>query len=95
LSNDPDSLKDTPISRRGLLKLIGAGSLFVGMGALGISNFLKTASAIMNNSNIISNDTSKLNMSQDIRPFRVNVPEAELIELRRRINATRFPEPDL
>src|SRR5262245_58520695 len=27
-----------------------------------------------------------------IRPFRVNVPEAELIELRRRIKATRWPE---
>jgi pimeloyl-ACP methyl ester carboxylesterase len=27
-----------------------------------------------------------------IRPFRVAIPEAELIELRRRINATRWPE---
>ena len=27
-----------------------------------------------------------------IRPFRVNVPEAELTELRRRIKATRWPE---
>src|SRR5437016_7598986 len=27
-----------------------------------------------------------------IRPFRVNVPEAELTELRRRINATKWPE---
>jgi pimeloyl-ACP methyl ester carboxylesterase len=27
-----------------------------------------------------------------IRPFQVNVPEAELAELRRRINATRWPE---
>jgi pimeloyl-ACP methyl ester carboxylesterase len=27
-----------------------------------------------------------------IRPFHVNVPEAELVELRRRINATRWPE---
>jgi pimeloyl-ACP methyl ester carboxylesterase len=27
-----------------------------------------------------------------IRPFRVNVPEADLTELRRRINATRWPE---
>jgi pimeloyl-ACP methyl ester carboxylesterase len=27
-----------------------------------------------------------------IRPFHVNVPEAELTEMRRRINATRFPE---
>ena len=27
-----------------------------------------------------------------IRPFHVNVPEAELTELRRRINATQWPE---
>ena len=29
-----------------------------------------------------------------IRPFHVNVPEAELIELRQRINATRWPEQE-
>ena len=29
-----------------------------------------------------------------IRPFHVNVPEAELTELRRRINATKWPEPE-
>jgi pimeloyl-ACP methyl ester carboxylesterase len=29
-----------------------------------------------------------------IRPFRVNVPEAELTELRRRINATKWPEQE-
>ena len=29
-----------------------------------------------------------------IRPFHVSVPEAELTELRRRINATRFPEKE-
>src|SRR4029450_10331952 len=29
-----------------------------------------------------------------IRPFRMNVPEAELTELRRRITATRFPEKE-
>src|SRR5689334_14481925 len=27
-----------------------------------------------------------------LRPFRVNVPEGELTELRRRINATKWPE---
>jgi hypothetical protein len=27
-----------------------------------------------------------------IRPFHVNVPETELTELRRRINATKWPE---
>ncbi|HZE69161.1 MAG TPA: epoxide hydrolase [Pyrinomonadaceae bacterium] len=30
-----------------------------------------------------------------IRPFQVNVPEAELIELRRRINATKWPDREL
>src|SRR5712672_1358752 len=29
-----------------------------------------------------------------IRPFNVNFPEAELTELRRRINATKWPEPE-
>src|SRR6516225_11671448 len=29
-----------------------------------------------------------------VRPFRINVPEAELTELRRRINATRWPEQE-
>ena len=27
-----------------------------------------------------------------VHPFDVNVPEAELVELRRRINATKWPE---
>src|SRR5689334_3274116 len=30
--------------------------------------------------------------NDEIRPFHINVPEAELTELRRRINATRWPE---
>jgi pimeloyl-ACP methyl ester carboxylesterase len=30
----------------------------------------------------------------DIRPFRVNVPEADLTELRRRIHATRWPDKE-
>jgi hypothetical protein len=30
-----------------------------------------------------------------IRPFNVNVPEEKLTELRRRINATRWPEREL
>ena len=29
-----------------------------------------------------------------IRPFQVNVPEAELTEMRRRIKATRWPEKE-
>jgi len=33
--------------------------------------------------------------ADSIRPFHINVPEAELTELRRRINATRWPEREL
>ena len=29
-----------------------------------------------------------------LRPFEVNIPEAELVELRKRINATRWPEKE-
>ena len=31
--------------------------------------------------------------SDAIRPFRVNVPEQDLAELRRRVQATRWPDP--
>jgi pimeloyl-ACP methyl ester carboxylesterase len=30
----------------------------------------------------------------EVRPFRINIPEAELTELRRRINATRWPDKE-
>ena len=30
----------------------------------------------------------------DIRPFQINIPEEELVDLRRRIEATRFPEKE-
>ena len=33
-------------------------------------------------------------MTDTIRPFRINVPDAELTELRRRIEATRWPEKE-
>jgi pimeloyl-ACP methyl ester carboxylesterase len=107
MSDGKDSLKDKPISRREFLKLMGAGSLFLGLGAFGIPNILKNireASAInqtappvlqenMSNNKNITNNMNNLNNS-DIRPFHVNVPEEELIELRRRIKATRWPEKE-
>jgi pimeloyl-ACP methyl ester carboxylesterase len=107
MSDGKDSLKDKPISRREFLKLMGAGSLFLGLGAFGIPNILKNireASAInqtappvlqenMSNNKNITNNMNNLNNS-DIRPFHVNVQEGELIELRRRIKATRWPEKE-
>jgi len=89
------------------MKLIGGGSLFLGLGALGIPNLLKTfeASAGKTGLQVVSGVNSSSNTTttpppaggsesqgSNIRPFQVNVPEAELVELRRRINATRFPE---
>jgi pimeloyl-ACP methyl ester carboxylesterase len=44
---------------------------------------------------IATPQSSKLSADKDaIRPFHVNVPEAELTELRRRINATKWPEKE-
>jgi pimeloyl-ACP methyl ester carboxylesterase len=34
------------------------------------------------------------NAKSDVRPFRVQVPEAELVDMRRRIKATRLPEKE-
>ena len=105
MSDDQDSLKDKPFSRREFLKLLGAGSLSLGLGVFGISNLLKNfreVSAInetalpvlpgnMSTNQNITNNMNNMN-SSDIRPFHVDVPETELIELRRRINATRWPD---
>ena len=39
--------------------------------------------------------TSATQPAPEIRPFQVSFPEAELTELRRRIEATRWPEAEL
>ena len=107
MSDDQDSLKDKPIFKAGISETFGSRIIISWVGVFGISNILKNireASAlnetappvlpgIMNNSNITSNNINKINNS-DIRPFHVNVPEEELIELRRRIKATRWPEKE-
>jgi Epoxide hydrolase N terminus len=116
MSDGQDSLKDNKISRRQFIKLVGAGTLFFGLGAFGIPNLLKNireASAItpqvsarpsistvqsgqgLNATNATGASAVPPSNNLGIRPFRVNVPEAELIELRRRISATRWPEREL
>ena len=98
LSDVQDSSKDNKISRREFVKIMGAGSLFFGLGALGISNFLnnirKASAQGANATNATGASTAPTSNNSGIRPFQVNVPEAELTELRRRINATRWPEKE-
>jgi pimeloyl-ACP methyl ester carboxylesterase len=104
MSDEQGGLKDNQISRREFVKLAGAGTLFLGLGAFGISNVLKNireSSAITalaqganatNATNATGASAAPPSNNLDIRPFHVNFPEAELTELRRRINATRWPE---
>ena len=70
------------------MKLVGAGSLFVGLGAIGIPSVLKNINGVS------AMTASAQGGNSNIRPFSVNVPEAELTELRRRIVATRVPEKE-
>ncbi|MFL6411812.1 MAG: epoxide hydrolase N-terminal domain-containing protein, partial [Nitrososphaeraceae archaeon] len=96
MSNNQDNLKDGQISRAKFLKLVGAGSMFLGLGAFGISNILnniREASAQgANATNATEASAAPPGNNLGIRSFRVNVPEAELTELRRRVSATRWPE---
>src|SRR3974377_308030 len=50
------------------------------------------ASAAVAASHFILTQGHAATSSESIRPFKINVPEAELAELRKRINATRWPE---
>jgi pimeloyl-ACP methyl ester carboxylesterase len=106
MSENNENLGKIEISRRDFMKLLGADSLFVGLGAIGIPSILKningvsamTASAqgatTTNTTNATGASVVQTGGNSDIRPFSVNVPEAELTELRRRIVATKWPEKE-
>jgi pimeloyl-ACP methyl ester carboxylesterase len=48
--------------------------------------------AVMTQSTTTQQDSKQADGKNAIRPFHVNVPEADLTELRRRIDATKWPE---
>jgi hypothetical protein len=50
------------------------------------------ASATVAASSLIPTQARAASTSDAIRPFRIDVPQEELVELRRRILATRWPE---
>src|SRR5687768_16636177 len=43
-------------------------------------------------SNAQEEQSSAVSVSNAIRPFHINVPESELVDLRRRVLATRWPD---
>jgi pimeloyl-ACP methyl ester carboxylesterase len=62
----------------------------VSVGLLDIRGFCRRDKDMTDGIAEIAQETS--GKKSDIRSFNVNVPEAELIELRRRINSTRWPD---
>src|SRR5919106_3480863 len=97
-----DNFGKIDISRRDFMKLIGAGSLIVGLGASGIPNILKNikeasvqGATSTNTTNATGASVTPTSGNTAIHQLKVNVPEAELTELRRRINAARWPEREL
>ena len=60
-------------------------ALAVGATQLGITGFAEAQSGT-------GQEAAMAGMSDSIRPFRVHIPDAELADLRQRIQATRWPE---
>jgi pimeloyl-ACP methyl ester carboxylesterase len=85
-----DSTNNSPwVSRRDFLKLMaGAGAVMAFARFADWSKFLPRTNAALPAGTPAEQAADKT----AIRPFRVNVPEAELAELRKRIIATRWPE---
>jgi pimeloyl-ACP methyl ester carboxylesterase len=75
------------LSRR---RFVGAAAATVAGGQLGLFGFQRRLHAMT--TAIAEVEEQAVSDDANIRPFRVNVPETELADLRRRINATRWPE---
>jgi pimeloyl-ACP methyl ester carboxylesterase len=71
------------------LRSFGAAAAILAASTLVLSVLTTERSEAMN---AVAEQTTS--SSTAVRPFHVNVPEAELVELRKRINATRWPEKE-
>jgi pimeloyl-ACP methyl ester carboxylesterase len=79
--------KTSGVNRR---RSLGVAAAIVAASTLVLSVFTTERSEAMN---AVAEHTGSDKTA--VRPFRVNVPEAELVELRKRINATRWPGKEL
>ncbi len=82
-------------SRRGFLKASSALGLAVAFGPATIGEaFADSKSKIAES--MMTQTSAKQQHSEDaVRPFHVNFSEAELTDLRKRVNATKFPEREV
>ena len=71
-------------------RFCGVAAATISAGLLDIPGSCTRGEAMTDGMARLAQQTGRDN--SDIRPFQVNVPEAELTELRRRINSTRWPD---
>jgi pimeloyl-ACP methyl ester carboxylesterase len=71
-------------------RFFGAAAATVAAGPLGLLTFSRRLEAMTETLTKVARQTGK--NQGDIRPFKVNIPEAQLTDLRRRIKATKWPE---
>jgi pimeloyl-ACP methyl ester carboxylesterase len=71
-------------------RFFGAAAATVAAGPLGLLTFSRRLEGMTDTLTKVARQTGK--DKSDIRPFKVNIPEAQLTDLRRRIKATKWPE---
>src|ERR1700722_16378750 len=82
-------------SRRGFLKTSSMLGLAGMLNPGGIGEVLAASLSTTSKEEIMAQTTAaKASDKNAIRPFHVNFPAAELTDLRRRVNATRWPEAE-
>ena len=88
MSFDPSAPEQFNLNRR---RFVGTAAMTVAAVQLGI---LGSAPKSSERKQIVMTQVEQVANSESaaVRPFRVNFPESDIMELRRRINATRWPE---
>jgi pimeloyl-ACP methyl ester carboxylesterase len=86
-------MSETPgFNRR---RFCGVAAATVAAGPLGLLDFSRRLEAMTGTKTETLTDAARQTGSDpDIRPFRVSIPEADLVDLRRRIKATKWPEKE-
>jgi pimeloyl-ACP methyl ester carboxylesterase len=74
---------------------LGLGLIILSVHAQTKKNKSNQKEMIMTQTTAERRSTGQFTNKEAIRPFRVNIPQSELTELRRRINATKFPSREL